>query len=228
MRKKNRTYHPHGALVHGFKCQEHPLYMTWSKMMSRCYNANEPAYKNYGGRGLEVDVRWHHFKNFADDMYPKPDGMTLDRRDNNKGYSKENCRWASRSEQCFNRRTFSNNTTGTTGIKWRGDLQWEAIFDYEKKRYRIGVYTSKEEAIAARQKFIELFFRDRNSALRLIPQTDEKVWHTSSTKRRGITTHPDGGFMARCTINGVRHYIGYFKTVEEADHARSQFLEKQT
>lgn len=224
MLKKNRTYHDSGVPIHGFKCQEHPLYQTWASMMTRCYNVNEASYKNYGGRGLEVDARWHHFKNFAEDMYPKPEGTSIDRRDNSKGYSKDNCRWATGSEQCFNRRIFSNNTSGNTGIKWKGELQWESVFNYEGKRYRVGVYTSKEEAIDARTKFIELFFQDRNLALSLMTQKDEKLWHTSSTKRRGVTPHLDGGFIARCTINGVRHYIGYFETIEEAHAARESFI----
>lgn len=71
MSKKNRTYHKRGELVHGMACGEHPLYQTWADMMGRCYNPNELSFKNYGGRGITVTEKWHHFKNFAEDMHPK-------------------------------------------------------------------------------------------------------------------------------------------------------------
>jgi hypothetical protein len=80
------------------------IYVRWACMMDRCYRPNNAQWKDYGGRGITVDPRWHVFENFYADMGDPPDGLTLDRKDNDLGYSKSNCRWATRSEQNKNKR----------------------------------------------------------------------------------------------------------------------------
>lgn len=79
-------------------------YILWMSMRARCNNKNTPYYKNYGGRGITVCKRWDDFKKFYEDMGDRPEGMTLDRTDNDKGYYPENCRWATWSEQHRNNR----------------------------------------------------------------------------------------------------------------------------
>lgn len=83
------------TLIHGI----------WLNLFARCYNPNSPAYSNYGGRGIGVDQRWHDFATFFADMGHRPDGKTLDRKDNNGPYSKDNCRWATPKQQGRNKRT---------------------------------------------------------------------------------------------------------------------------
>jgi hypothetical protein len=80
------------------------LYQVWQNMRSRCRNPNNPSFANYGGRGITVCPAWEDYRTFERDMSPRPEGTTLDRIDNDKGYSPENCRWVDWKSQCRNQR----------------------------------------------------------------------------------------------------------------------------
>lgn len=85
-------------------------YNTWAQMRARCSNPNLPNFPRYGGRGITVCERWNSFQNFLADMGERPDGMTLDRKDNDGPYCKENCEWKTVKHQQRNRRNNVNVT----------------------------------------------------------------------------------------------------------------------
>ena len=92
-------------------------YTSWGGMKQRCYNINNPDYKNYGGRGITVCDRWlESFENFIDDMGLKPTPQhSIDRINNNLGYSSENCRWATSKQQNNNTRRCSKGSIAMAG-----------------------------------------------------------------------------------------------------------------
>lgn len=121
-------------------------YEAWHAMKQRCDNKNHKFYALYGGRGIKYDPRWSDFLAFYADMgFPEP-GMTLDRIDNDKGYSKENCRWVPMKVQCNNRRS-------NVFVEWRGIrqtiAQWAEQVGLERKtlEYRIRVGWEPELAL---------------------------------------------------------------------------------
>lgn len=94
-----------------------PEYSTWARMIRRCENKKEINYERYGGRGITVCAEWRtSFAAFLRDMGKRPSpSHSIERINNDEGYRKENCRWATRAEQCVNKRnnilvTFNGQT----------------------------------------------------------------------------------------------------------------------
>lgn len=87
------------------RMSKHPAYAVWRSMLDRCRLPTHQAWRNYGARGIRVCRRWQKFENFWYDMGSSyRQGLTLERRDNDKGYSLKNCYWATYAQQAQNRR----------------------------------------------------------------------------------------------------------------------------
>ncbi len=89
---------------HNKRGKETRTYSSWRSMVERCSNIRNKDYYNYGGRGITVCKRWLKFDNFLQDMGERPKNYSIDRIDNDGGYSRLNCRWATSKEQNRNSR----------------------------------------------------------------------------------------------------------------------------
>ena len=118
--RERKTSHGHSG-----RAARSKIYSVWAAMVARCTNPNIPQWNDYGGRGITVCERWLKFENFLEDMGEPGRGMSIDRIENDKGYCKENCRWATRHEQNMNRRN-------TMYVEYEGDTV--ALFDLAKSK----------------------------------------------------------------------------------------------
>lgn len=135
----------HANRVHGQKGTR--LYSIWCNMNDRCYRRENERYHRYGGRGIKVCDEWrgkHGFQSFMEWAYKSgySKALTLDRIDNDRGYSPQNCRWASPKEQSNNR---SNGRYITVGEVRQTVAQWSDQLGLK----RPGIYKKSDEEIAA-------------------------------------------------------------------------------
>lgn len=116
-----------------------PTYRSWVAARYRCLCPKARGYMNYGGRGIRFTLRWMRYENFYEDMGERPPGCSLDRIDVNKGYFKDNCRWADDKTQGRNKRGLRYLTIdGVTKCL----TEWEELhglpYGILRQRIRIG------------------------------------------------------------------------------------------
>ena len=135
----------------------HRLYNTWNNIINRCNNQKSKDYKNYGGRGIKVCDRWLNVENFINDMFPSyKNGLSIDRENNDLGYSKDNCRWATKEVQHRNTRKIrKSNTSGYRGVSfYKSNNKWAVRINVNKKDIHLGYYDNPINGALAYDKYI--------------------------------------------------------------------------
>ena len=116
-----------------------PTYTSWHNMKSRCDHKTSGNYSRYGAVGVTYSSDWSNYDQFLEDMGERPEGMTLDRIDSSKGYSKDNCRWATPAQQQANRKNcmhLTYNGVTQTAAEWSRSIGltkaavWQRIVKY--------------------------------------------------------------------------------------------------
>lgn len=148
-------------IIHGRRSSQRkytdPTYTTFISMKGRVLNPNNPAYHNYGGRGIKICQEWldEGFVKFLADMGERPPGMSLDRIDTNGDYCPENCRWSTYSEQAQNRRNSkllsSSNKTQTLAA-WARELNLTRYALEKKMREGMTLQEIEQDCISREDK----------------------------------------------------------------------------
>ena len=142
---------------HGY--YKHPLYIKRKAMIQRCYNPNHSKYKYYGGRGITIHSEWlTNAKAFVEwglsNGYKKD--LEIDRRNNDKSYTPDNCRFVTRSINCINAGNRNNTSSIYKGVSlYNTTGKYESYIDYNSKHIYIGKYNTEELAVKARNQYIE-------------------------------------------------------------------------
>lgn len=131
-------------------------------MRNRCLSPGNIGFGRYGGRGIRIDARWSDFWAFLSDMGERPVGLSLDRIDNDGPYTKDNCRWASFTEQCRNRRS-------SRFLYYHGErrtvTEWALELDIPKERIvrRLNLGWSDEDALTRPVIANKQYFREASA-----------------------------------------------------------------
>jgi len=136
-------------------------YNTWRAMLRRCQSPKDKDYARYGAKGITVCPEWQDYARFVADMGEPGEGESLDRINGGKGYSRDNCRWASAHVQAINSKRKSS--TGHRGVVYLPRYKkWLASITVAGHRHYSSVQTSLENAVAARKQlelqYLENFY----------------------------------------------------------------------
>lgn len=207
--------------VEGVNRSKHYLYGTWADMRKRCYKKESKSYANYGGRGIKICERWSDFANFVADMGKRPEGMSMDRIDNNGDYTPENCRWADAKTQNGNTRAVARSC-GYPGISLSASGRYRARQKSQGVETHLGTFDTLDEAKSAIELYnLDKVKRSETRGINGVSKTGFKNVYYDTEKKY---------FYVQYTINKIRYCRnGTFKTAEEAnEYVKRAKAEKNT
>jgi hypothetical protein len=209
----SKTQRAKAFVVNGANSERY-TYNSWRSMIDRC--ANHARYRN-----VQICEQWQGplgFVQFLKDMGQRPGKHTLDRIDNSRGYSPDNCRWATVGLQNHNKgkkRTAITSRFIGVCLTPRG---WYVQFCYEGSRVR-GAFSNEEDAAVFYDNISEQYYGDRPN------KTVRREVHPRQNKIGGIIQAKSGSWRVRATVNGKRKHFGQYKTKEEAEEVLDLILQ---
>jgi len=190
----------------------HPAYRRWANIIQRCTNPNNPAWHNYGGRGITVCRRWLDFESFYEDVGDPPTpNHTLDRKNNDRGYMPSNVRWATDETQAANSRRAVQITHGGRTLcisEWCREvgIAYVTFKQRRRKGWSIELAATTPPDTARKRK--------PDGPKKYVPR-ERKAHIDSALGILGV--HKRGArFEASIQRSGKWHYLGCFSTPEEA------------
>ena len=206
--------------THGLYAAHRAEYRAWQELKQRCLTDRNPSFKHYGARGIGVCERWtHSFPAFLEDMGARPDGASIDRIDNDKGYSPDNCRWATKTIQSRNIR---RSTAVHSGVYFESASQsWVARITVDHRAIRLGAFPSKDLAAAARKEAEVVYWHEGRK-----PPPKGTPPRNNTSGFVGVSQLRHGGnWQAYYGSRRTRVHIGNFGSANEAASARGGWMQ---